>query len=133
MTTSHEQWRKVRGGPYWASDFGRVRGLRGPLTPTADKDGYLWVTLRKVAAGVRKAWRVAVHVLVLTVFRGKRPPDMQACHDPQRSEGPQDCRLSVLRWDTAGENVRDKLRARSAGVVVSRPLTAVAPVAGEVP
>jgi hypothetical protein len=101
------RWRKVRRADgYKVSSLGQVRGPGGPLTPFPDRDGYLRVNLR--------GEQVLVHHLVLEAFAGPRPYGMEACHHPELSLGRHDCRAVVLRWDTDGENGRDKLRARKA-------------------
>src|SRR5580693_5923790 len=99
-----ERWRNIRRAPgYRVSSLGRVRSPGGLLTPHPDSDGYLRVTL-----GGEKA---RVTHLVLEAFVSPRPFGSEACHDPKRSEGRQDCRLAVLRWGTHRENERDKLKA----------------------
>jgi len=51
--------------------------------------------------------QVAVHTLVLTAFRGPPPAGMEACHN----DGiPENCAVSNLRWDTHGNNLRDRAR-----------------------
>lgn len=74
--------------------------LRGGL----DKDGYRKVILR-IAAKKYKHWRV--NILVLTVFKGERPPGMNCAHDNNVRA---DNAVSNLRWDTQANNVADKHR-----------------------
>ncbi len=113
--SERERWRKVRRADgYKVSSLGRVRSVDRALADGRlaggvmlaqypDRDGYLRVTIRGEP--------VAVHALVLEAFRGPRPYGTEACHDPLLSAGRQDCRASVLRWDTHRENERDKKRA----------------------
>lgn len=122
---ARERWRNVPGWRgYRVSSNGRVRGQRGPLQPTADKDGYLYVTLRDGG----QSRRVGVAVLVLEAFDRPRPDDMEACHS-RKARSRQDCRLAVLRWDTRRGNERDKLdRWNEIGTGASRPETGLFPV-----
>jgi hypothetical protein len=49
----------------------------------------------------------ALHVMVLSAFRGPRPEGMQACHrDDDKSNN---C-IDNLRWDTPASNYRDRRR-----------------------
>jgi hypothetical protein len=135
---ARERWRKIRRAPgYEVSDQGRVRsvdrilpGGRAAggvvLSPQPDRDGYLRVSLNGEMAYVAH--------LVLEAFVSPRPYGMEACHSPCLSEGRQDCRLSVLRWDTRRENARDKKRAsdEGRGGWIWPPSKSVAPVAPEV-
>jgi len=100
------------------------------LTPTLDKDGYPYVTLRD---GDRE-WRVGVAPLVLLTYRGPCPPGHEALHG---NDVRQDVDLVNLRWGTHLENERDKRRGREERNgrdeigMVSRPEMAVSPVSGD--
>ena len=110
--TGPERWRGVPGEPgYAVSDHGRVRSLDRALSDgrtaggmmlaaTPDQDGYLRVRLRG-------RWR-RVHHLVLEAFVRARPRGMEGCHGNDVRD---DNHLANLRWDTHGENERDKRRA----------------------
>lgn len=105
-------------GYYEVSDQGRVRSLdrevthwrggrrlnRGRvLSVRALRRGYPRVNLSR--PGLRE--EVAVHVLVLTAFVGRRPLGHEACHgDGSRSNN----LLPNLRWDTSTENKYDNVR-----------------------
>ena len=120
------RWRKVRRADgYKVSSSGDVKSPGGVLTPVPDKDGYPRVTL----AGEK----VKVMHLVLEAFVSPRPFGLEACHDPKRSKGREDCRLEVLRWDSHRGNERDKLKTDSRyeweGSPPSPPVT---PVTGDV-
>lgn len=120
-----ERWRNAAGWPgYRVSSSGRVRGPRGLLRPTPDKDGYLYVTLRERG----RSRRAGVHVLVLEAFVSARPAGMEGCH---RNGVHQDNVLVNLRWGTHRENERDKKRESGSetGGPVSRPEISAAPVA----
>jgi|SRR5579875_1210154 len=109
--TAPERWRGVPGEPgYAVSDHGRVRSLDRSLSDgraaggvmlraAPDAKGYARVRLRG-------RWR-RVHHLVLEAFVSARPPGMEGCHGNGR---PDDNHLGNLRWDTHGENERDKRR-----------------------
>jgi hypothetical protein len=111
--TGPERWARVPGEPgYAVSDHGRARSLDRVLsdgrtaggvllTPDPDRKGY-----RRVRVGGR--WR-RVHHLVLEAFAGPCPPGMEGCH---QNGHPDDNHLTNLRWDTHGENERDKRRTR---------------------
>lgn len=74
------------------------------LRQQRDKDGYYIVALYRLDGTVR-VFRIS-H-LVLTAFVGPCPPGMEACHDDGNNA---DNRLGNLRWDTHGNNIRDKKR-----------------------
>jgi hypothetical protein len=109
--TGPERWRATPGHPgYAVSDHGRIRSLDRVLSDgreaggamlrtTPDRKGYLRVKL----AG---RWR-RVHHLVLEAFDRPRPEGQEGCH---RNGHPDDNHLANLRWDTRGENERDKRR-----------------------
>lgn len=121
-TTPAERWLPVVDyeGLYEVSDRGRVRGLtrcernitfqgvegqrlrRGRLK-TITPGRYASVHLCK--NGI--ASRHLVHALVLAAFIGPRPPGLQAAH---QDGDPTNNRLQNLRWATATENNRDKIR-----------------------
>ena len=111
-----ERWQKlvVGDGAYEVSDLGRIRGVSrldtrgrrraGKLLTNARMNGrYMRVRLR--ARGCTED--LFVHRLVLEAFVGPRPSGMQACHnDGDRRNNS----LANLRWDTARNNSRDKIR-----------------------
>lgn len=124
--TAEERWIPVVGyeGLYEVSDRGDVRSLKRPrktyltqhgkelvltwfegrvLSPSADKDGYLKVSLSK--NGKSKVFRV--HRLVLESFVGACPDGMECCH---WNDVPDDNRLENLRWGTSASNGKDKRR-----------------------
>ena len=124
--TTEERWIPVVGyeGLYEVSDRGNVRSLKRPrktyltqhgkelvltwfegrvLSPSADKDGYLKVSLSK--NGKSKVFRV--HRLVLESFVGACPDGMECCH---WNDVPDDNRLENLRWGTSASNGKDKRR-----------------------
>jgi hypothetical protein len=94
---------KVKGG----ND--RAAGRRGPwrlLSVHRSKTGYCLVNLDRGGHNhVRQ-----VHRLVLELFVGPRPEGMEACHypDPDKANN----RVENLRWDTHGENAKDRYRDR---------------------
>ena len=118
---SSEQWQPIPGweGYYDVSDQGRVRSVDRIVQ---DYDGRLRRfrsrliksfpnpetgrhQVRLSRDGRARTFRVAA--LVLSAFIGPRPAGMEACHN----DG---CRtrdvLTNLRYDTAGNNHRDKVR-----------------------
>ena len=115
-----EQWRPVAGfeGVYSVSSLGRVRSearvveRRGAhpqrireriLKPGKHTGGY-----RIVMLCVEARPRVfLIQKLVLTAFRGARPPGMEARH---LNGDPTDNRLSNLEWGTPVENAADRDR-----------------------
>lgn len=95
---------------YAVSDHGRVRSLDRTLSdgrivggvmlrPVPDSKGYARVKLRG-------RWR-RVHHLVLEAFDRPRPDGLEGCHGNDVRD---DNHLVNLRWDTHGENERDKGR-----------------------
>jgi hypothetical protein len=118
-----ERWVPVVGyeGLYEVSDLGRVRSLdrvvgdrqrriRGVVLKGTPR------SLRGTRGGINTRLGVClckggktrthfVHALVLAAFVGPRPDGYQACHGPG---GPQDNRLSNLRWDTPESNWDDR-------------------------
>lgn len=117
---SDEEWRPVVGheGLYEVSDHGRVRSLDRyversdgvlrffpgvTLSPSADKDGYKTIGLKR--NGTEK--RTGVHRLVLRAFVGPCPQGMEARHldgDPANNA------LGNLCWSTHVVNESDKVR-----------------------
>jgi hypothetical protein len=103
-------------GLYEVSDQGRVRSLdrmvsRGKhfmrvrgviLQPRVTPRGHIEVVLH--ADGVAKDH--LVHVLVLTVFRGPRPPGKQTRH---LNGNPAYNWVTNLKWGTASENAYDRV------------------------
>jgi hypothetical protein len=113
-----DTWLAVVGyeGLYEVSDQGNVRSVdrivmrgdvqvrrRGKVLNFAVMKGYLSVDLCRYG----KPRRVRVHTLVLTAFRGERPPGLMCCHGVG---GQRDNRLENLRWDTASANSHDAIR-----------------------
>jgi hypothetical protein len=84
---------------------GRTGELR-PLKIHRDKKGYCRVNLDRGG----KTHSRLVHQLVLEAFIGPRPPGMEGCHYPDPNKG--NNRVGNLRWDTHGENAKDKYRDR---------------------
>ena len=115
----HERWLPIPDLPgYRVSDLGRVyseprwsggntQGRRyregRVLTPIFDSRGYPKYSLYVNGRGRQ----IHAHTLVLTAFVGPRPPGKECCHGPA---GPSDPSLTNLRWDTHGNNLRDKTR-----------------------
>lgn len=52
----------------------------------------------------------SVHQLILETFVGPKPDGMEGCHYPDSDKS--NNRLDNLRWDTHGENAKDKYRDR---------------------
>lgn len=111
--------RPVEDGPYWVGIDGRVfsdialplpgdrvgekrkadPARRAEIKPTRRASGYYVVSID------RRQWKV--HVLVLTVWVGPRPPGMQCRHlDGNKSNN----RLENLVWGTPKENGEDNVR-----------------------
>lgn len=100
-----ECWKKIRGFDYEVSDLGRVYSRKtGKMLKcfSRARKGYgSTVILHKDG----KPTCHFVHKLVLEAFVGRRPKDMQACHNDGDKENN---RLNNLRWDTPKNNCRDK-------------------------
>ncbi len=117
---TNERWLPVVGfeGSYEVSDFGRVRSLdrivicSGPtkgtyeslkrgrmLRPGPMPGGHLSVVLG------RDGGSHCVHELVLVAFVGPRPAKLEARHGDGDEKNN---RLDNLKWDTRGNNSRDK-------------------------
>ena len=122
-TAAFEIWADVPAfeGHYKVSAQGRVRSLdrfvpvrgqtdhliRGKiLSAKTDPDHYKSLTLRR--PGFRRS--VAIHVLVLEVFRGPCPLGHESRHLNGRKW---DNSLPNLVWATHQENERDKIRHRT--------------------
>lgn len=133
-----ERWRGVPDWPgYKVSSRSRAKSVPrtlangrehggGPLTPTPDKDGYLYVTLRDG----KRSRRVHLAVLVLETFVGPCPPGHEALHGDL---GHQVNDLVNLRWGTHLENERDKRRTEVRNRrEVSRPSTSISGCFAEV-
>ena len=121
MTAVVETWRPVVGseGLYQVSDQGRVwselrwvnRGKYGGwvflegniLKPLFHSRGYPKYCLCK--DGEQR--QHMAHTLVLTAFVGPCPLGMEACHE---TNDVANCSLTNLRWDTHGNNLRDRVR-----------------------
>lgn len=112
-------WLPVVGfeGLYEVSDDGRVQSLprtvahaRGPrkrvgkeLSHLILKGGHHVVRLYRGKGAENRQ----VHHLVLEAFVGPRPPGMDGLH---WDDDPDNNTLPNLRWDTASENMHDKVR-----------------------
>ena len=101
-----ERWEKIDGFPgYEVSDHGRVRSFRKHartkgrlLRGSDDGRGYRTVCLHR--SDGTKATR-KIHGLVLSSFRGPRPPRHEASHlDGDKTNNT----LRNLRWETRKEN-----------------------------
>lgn len=119
-THTPEEWRPVVGfeGLYEVSNAGQVRSL--PKRVRCRGNGYrvragriLRQTKHKFGYGVLGLWKddqqftLSVHVIVLTAFRGPRPPRMVGCHN---DGDPSNNRIDNLRWDTQASNIADSLK-----------------------
>lgn len=113
-----EEWRPVAGFEgYEVSNWGRMRSwrIRGPgtalraepilLKPTRATNGYRVVTLY---ADDGRRCQLRIHVLVLLAFVGPRPPGAQGRHYNERDKG--NNAVGNLRWGTAFDNARDRVR-----------------------
>lgn len=97
--------RRIPGySPYEISDEGQVyrrlgNGSLRPVKATPKDNGYCRVHLNGDT--------LTVHSLVMRTFVGPRPDGMEVCHnDGIRTNN----KLTNLRYDTRGNNHRDKLR-----------------------
>jgi len=116
----NERWLPVPNwvGYYEVSDQGRVRSVDRVITRTDGKlkrwkgvllsnrpgfAGYVTVHPRRGP----EVWTIRVHLLVLDVFVGERPPGAEACHN---NGNPSDNRVENLRWDSPAGNARDTIR-----------------------
>lgn len=72
------------------------------VKPFLTSVGYLAVNLTK--KGYRKQFHI--HKLVLEAFVGKKPDNMEACHNNGKKN---DNSLENLRWDTRKNNHKDQL------------------------
>ena len=118
-----EIWKAIPDFPgYEVSDHGRVRSFWKRVGVTGKRatefvlsgqpvrvlslicvNGYFRVTLYKDGAGTISI----IHNLVLNVFGGPCPPEMEACHnDGNRGNN----RFKNLRWDTKKRNQADRLK-----------------------
>jgi hypothetical protein len=84
--------------------IGFVPRWRVPYIRT-HKQGYRYFRAKKVNGGSAQYGRI--HQLVLETFVGPCPPRMEACHNDGKEWNN---RLSNLRWDTRGSNMRDRVR-----------------------
>jgi len=100
------EWRPVAGFAYAVSDGGDVYSFasRRLLKPFPHRDGHLFVDL---CNGKGKARRRFVHALVLETFVGPAGIGQQARHLDGR---PSNNDVTNLRWGTAVENQRDRVR-----------------------
>lgn len=102
-----ERWLPVVGyeGRYQVSDQGRLRSLQrsGRVMRPSQTRGRPHVNLRGHGRIVTRV----VSSLVLTAFRGRRPPGMLACHTDGDAANN---KLDNLRWDTVAANYADDRR-----------------------
>lgn len=106
-----ELWRPVDGydGLYEVSDAGRVRSLPragtrgGVLHGDVHPGGYPSVKLSKDGHKTH----LTVHTLVISAFRGSRPPGQECRHV---NGNPADNRLDNLLWGTSAENSQDMVK-----------------------
>lgn len=118
FTESTERWLPVVGweGLYSVSDMGRVRSESRDVVDrlgrthriagrvlTPDTDVYPKVVLWNGPINCR----CRVHVLVLTAFKGPRPPGMLGCHDDGDNSHNS---VSNLYWGTPRQNALDAIR-----------------------
>ena len=98
--SDEEWWGEHPEMPIQVSNLGRVRGVRGFVLKPYLHKGY-------PAVDVCGRRHVRIHTLVLEVFVGPRPDDMEACHyDNDKTN----CRLMNLRWDCRSGNWDDRYR-----------------------
>jgi hypothetical protein len=95
------QWEKVVVA-FGAGCYYRVGKTWKRLKTTPIGAGYPSVHL--FSGGVAKLF--CVHRLVLETFVGLCPKGMECCHAPDPDKT--NCRLENLRWDTRGNNHRDR-------------------------
>ena len=105
-----EIWKSVVGfeNRYEVSDLGRVRNIKTNyiLKPKINKyrGCYQFYSLY---GDDKKMHSYSTHKLVLNSFVGKRPDNMQCCHN---DGNPLNNELSNLRWDTLRNNIQDRER-----------------------
>tara|TARA_R110000822_G_scaffold27790_3_gene82683 strand:- start:4643 stop:5182 length:540 start_codon:yes stop_codon:yes gene_type:complete len=116
-----EIWKPVLGyeGLYEVSSIGRVRSLDrwvrignkndwlrpGRIMKQKIREGgYLYVDMYD-DGGASKHKRI--HIMVCEEFRGPRPAGMQVCHN---DGAPTNNTVENLRWGTAKENQRDRVK-----------------------
>ena len=92
-------------GSVWSSKYSGHSHRWRKLIGTPDKDGYLKISMRTDAGGIRHA---RINTLVLEVFIGPPTEGMVSCHDPNPDR--KDNRLSNLRWGTQRSNIYDKIK-----------------------
>jgi hypothetical protein len=116
---TEEIWKDVVGyeGRYQVSSHAKVRSLartkmtkRGfqrwngkDLKPFLDNNGYYYVNL----CDGTKAKKTALHVVVLTAFKGVKPTGMIALHNDGNASN---CLPGNLRWGTYKDNAADAKR-----------------------
>lgn len=103
-TESKDMWKIFpHANKYEVSVDGEVRRGRSLLKKTLTKRGYHQVCIY-YGNGTRKNW--TVHRMVAETFIGPMPNGLMVCHNNGKAT---DNRLSNLRYDTASENVQDKI------------------------
>ncbi len=100
------EWRQVPGFPlYTVSDAGLVQGPRKLLKLSPDKDGYLYVNLRRAGSVIGS--RRAVHHLVLIAFVGPRGGHKIVAR--HKDSNPAHNALGNLSWSTQKANLADRV------------------------
>jgi len=124
-----EEWRPVVGyeGLYEVSSLGRVKGLerwiydsRGRgwmkkekiMKAAIGRHGYRVVSLTNRERNIHRIKTHTVHALVAAAFLGPRPAGLCVLHGPK---GKTDNSISNLRYGTASENSRDRIRDGTLG------------------
>lgn len=103
-----EIWRPVYGfeGIYKVSNFGNIvtiktGRIKKPTTQKRDKRQYVLLWKNNTYKLMK------VHRIVLLSFKGEPPPGMECCHN---DGNPENNLLDNLRWDTAQNNQRDRVK-----------------------
>lgn len=91
----------------YVSNLGRVARSRiGRLLEQSNLNGYRAVSLTVGPIGSRRRLRLYVHRLVAVTFDGPHPGQRVRCLN-----GPEDCRLSSLSWETSRGRLPPEVRA----------------------
>ena len=96
-----EHWKDIEGYEelYQVSDLGRIKTKKGLIRkPTLNKNGYLYVNLRKDG----KTHNIPVHRLVAIAFIEGQAPELTVNH---KNEDKTDNRAENLEWLTRRENL----------------------------